>query len=385
MKALHARVSVSILALAAALSLSAAEWRVDTVDSAGAGMYSSMKADTAGNLHLAYIPEIDGHPLMYGFWDHKLQKWFTMRVAGVASFCTLALDSKQHPHISYADHGTGLGAKLRHAWWDGEKWQVIPITIQAGAVVAYYTSIALDKNDNPLFSYYDYADPGNNFRLRMRAVFWKGNYWEANTVDAQGGSGKFNSIAVDSKGVPHLAYANVKFESSSLRYAVWNGQTWNTEYLEGAPGVPFLTTSVAMLLDNKDIPHIAYSALGKGAVKYATQVNGKWRFEVVGGIRKEALGDRNGIALDPQGNPWISYFDAGSGVFAVCHRKNGKWVDEALDQNYAGATSSIVIDRGTVYVSYADELGKCLKVASRPLDEAPTPAQPNTAAIAKTK
>jgi hypothetical protein len=387
MKALNARVSLSILALAAALSMPAAEWRVDTVDKAGAGMFSSMKADTAGNLHVAYIPAIDGHPLMYAFWDHKLQKWFTMKVSNVASFCTLALDSKQHPHISYADHGTGLGAKLRHAWWDGNKWQVIPITVQSGAVVAYYTSIALDKNDKPMFSFYDYADPGNNFRLRMRAVMWMGDYFEADTVDAQGGSGKYNSLAIDSQGTAHLAYANVKYESSSLRYATWNGAEWKTQYLEGAPGSPTVTASVALILDSKDTPHITYSLLEKKEVKYATRVDGKWRTEPVAPLRKEAYPDRNGIALDPDGNPYISYYDAGTGALALCHRKDGKWYGEVLEQDFAGANSSLVIDHGMIYISYADEMNHLFKVASRPLDAPPGPPvpQPNTAAVVKTK
>ena len=157
-----------------------------------------------------------------------------MKVAGNAAFCTLVLDSKQYPRISYADFGTGLGANLRYATWDGSAWKTVPITIQVGAVVAYYTSIALDANDKPFFSFYDYADPSNTFRLRMRSVFSMGNYWEANTVDPQGGSGKFNSIAVDSKGNPHIAYANVRYESSSLRYASWDGKAWKTEILDGA-------------------------------------------------------------------------------------------------------------------------------------------------------
>src|SRR5258706_391555 len=138
------------------------------------------------------------------------------------------------------------------------EWKVDPIVIQNGSVVAYYTSIAMDANDKPVFSYYDYADPTNTFRLRMRSVSWVGNYWQALTVDPQGGSGKFNSIAVDSKGNPHIAYANVKYENSGLRYASWNGESWKTEILEGASG-PFPVYSVALVLDKDDNPHIVYS------------------------------------------------------------------------------------------------------------------------------
>jgi hypothetical protein len=303
-----------------------------------------------------------------------------MTVTGIASFCTLRLDSKQRPHISYADHGTGLGARLRHAEWDGNSWKVTPITIQAGAVVAYYTGLALDANDKPFFSYYDYADPGNNFRLRMRSVFWIDDHWEARTVDAQGGSGKFNDAVIDSAGRPQIAYANVKAETSGLRYAIWNGSSWMTEILEGGAG-PVPVFSVAMLLDKRDNPHITYSLTQTGTIKYATKVGGQWVMQAVDSVRQVAYPDRNGIALDDQGNPYISYYDAKMGVLKVASRHNGKWMAETLDSNFSGFTSSLAIDHDTLWVAYADEMGKGLKVAHRPL----TQASPSAATLAASK
>jgi hypothetical protein len=244
-------------------------------------------------------------------------------------------------------------------------------------VVAYYTSIALDKNDNPFFSYYDYADPTNSFRLRMRSVSWVTDHWEARTVDAQGGSGKFNSIAVDSHGVPHIAYANVKYESSSLRYATWTGNAWKTETVEGASG-PTPLYSVGMMLDGKDNPHIAYTLTEARRVKYATRVAGKWQTEIVDAIGQEAYPDRNGIALDAEGNPYVSYYDGKTGVLKIAHKENGKWIGEVLDSNFAGFTSSLVIDHDTLWVSYADQAAGSLKVASRPLHY--KTAEANTAA-----
>src|SRR4051794_4784045 len=97
-----------------------AEWRIDTVDDSGAGRFASMKIDSKGNVHVAYIPEQSEHPLKYAYWDHILDRWFTMPVAKYASFCTLAVDSKQRPHISFVDQGSGKGAKLRYARWEGE-------------------------------------------------------------------------------------------------------------------------------------------------------------------------------------------------------------------------------------------------------------------------
>jgi hypothetical protein len=347
-------------------SVWAAEWLIETVDQSGSGQFASIQVDKLGNVHVAYVPDVDGHPLKYAYRDHVSQKWFTMTVTQVASFCTLALDSKQHPYISFADHGTGLGARLRYAHWDGNAWKVTPITIQPGAVVAYYTGIALDAQDNPFFSYYDYADPGNNFRLRMRSVFWVGDHFEARTVDAHGGSGTVNAAAFDSAGRPQIAYANVKYETSGLRYAAWNGSAWKTEIIEGAAG-PVPVFSVGMVLDKNDTPHIAYSLTETGAVKYATKVNGKWVTQALDSVKQVAYPDRNGIVLDSDGNPYISYFDAKQGMLKVAHRQDGKWIAEVLDDNYSGFTNSLAIGQDTLWAAYADDLGKGLKVAHRPL------------------
>jgi hypothetical protein len=379
----NAKVFTSILLLAAAVATAAdikatSEWKIETVDTSGAGRFTSLKIDRQGNVHVAYVPEGGGHPLRYAFWDQSIKKWFTMPVAGGASFCTLVLDSKQYPHISYADHGTGLGAKLRHAYWDGAAWKVVPIEVQTGAVVAYYTSLALDPHDNPVFSFYDYADPTNTFRLRLRSVFWRESYWEATTADAQGGSGKFNSIALDSKGNPHIAYANVKYESSGLRYASWDGKAWKTEVIDGI-NEPTPVYSVSMVLDKNDSPHIVYTDVGRRLLKYVTRSGSQWRIETLDAVKGPAYPDRNGIALDSQGNPYLSYYDERLGILKVAFRSNGKWMIQTVDRNFAGFTSSVGIDRDTLWISYADDNERSMKVAHRSLEQAvPAPPVPPT-------
>ncbi len=385
MKALlkNLRASISFLSLAATVAMAAdihigTEWKIDTVDSSGPGRFTSLKIDSQGNVHAAYVTESGGHPLRYAFWDHALKKWFTMPVAEGASFSTLVLDSKEYPHISYADFGTGLGARLKHAYWNGQSWKVTPIDIQTGAVVAYYTSLALDANDNPVFSYYDYADPSNTFRLRLRSVFWMGSFWQAITADPTGGSGKFNSIALDSAGHAHIAYCNVKYETSSLRYASWDGKAWKTEILDGAGG-PTPVYAVALVIDKNDTPHITYTDVGRRQLKYATRVAGKWQIQVLDSIFGPGYPDRNGIALDSQGNPYISYYDEKLGILKVAFRLNGRWMLQNVDRGFAGFTSSVGVDHDTLWISYADDNERSFKVAHRALEETtvvPVPPPP---------
>lgn len=366
----------------------AAQWTIETVDTSGAGYYTSMKADSTGNLHVAYVPEVNGHPLKYAFWDKAVKRWFTMQVAANASFSTLVLDSKEHPQISFVDFGTGQGCKVRRAAWDGT-WKVDPIDVRPGAILGYYTSIALNQKDEPILTYYDYANPSGEVTLQLGSLIWSGNYWAAVMVDRTRGSGKFNSIAIDSSGRPQIAYANVSYETDSLRYATWDGKVWKVEIIEGANG-PFPVYSVSMVLDKRDDPHIVYTDLGHGLIKYATRRNGKWLTEAVDWFKGAAGGqgywDRDGIAVDSQGNPHVSYFDKGTGVLKVAHREGSRWMVETVDNNMSGMTSSLAIADGMLWVSYASLYEQSFKVANRPLTEAAQPTvsvQRGTGSVSK--
>ncbi|HXI41390.1 MAG TPA: hypothetical protein VNH18_04260 [Bryobacteraceae bacterium] len=343
----------------------AGEWRQELVDMTGGSKFSSLKIDSSGNAHVSYVDDPQ-HLLKYGFWDRNLNKWFTTKLDSSAGFCSLALDSHRNPHISYLDFG---GGKLKYAHWNGSAWikQVIQINAK---VIDYYTSIALDSKDNPSISFYEYWGSGQDYLLHLRNAWWNGKFWQVSTVDSTPGSGKFNASATDSHGNPHIAYANVKSENASLRYARWNGQAWESEVLEGMGVSGYSAFSVAIALDKTDTPHITYTDVTNRQLKYATRRNGKWQIQIVDSLSEVAYPDRNGIALDDQGRPYISYFDPGRGLLKLAYQKNDKWAAEIVDQNSAGFTSSIQIDRGTIWLTYADETGQLLKCARQTLEQA---------------
>ena len=352
-----------VLLLAIPVSSSkGADWQLELIDQAAKGFFASLKIDKNGNGHVAYISDDGYNTVKYGFWDRTLKRWFVMPIGQHGNFSSLALDSKQHPHVSWDD------GKLWYAHWDGDSWkkQTVPINARD---IGFYTSIGLDPKDNPALSFYEYeGPPGSELMIRLRAVIWNGNFWELHTADATPGSGKFNALAIDSNGRPNIAYGNVKYESMSLRYASWDGHAWNDEILEGAT-VPYAAQSVNLAMDQKGNPHITYSNDVFHQVKYATRRNGKWEFEVVDSILRQGFPDRNGIALDSEGNPYISYFDAGGGLLKVAHRTSRGWVSEVVDQNYAGFTSSIQVTDDAIFVVYTADAENALKFAWRSLDQ----------------
>ncbi len=344
-------------------AVQAGDWKIESVDAQGASVkYTSLKVDTFGNVHVAYMIDDQNHyPLRYALWDHSLKRWFTMTVDENVATCSLALDSKQRPHISYTDYA---GGRLKYAHWDGAKWrtEVIPVNSQN---VNYYQSISLTPDDHPNISFYEYQGPKDtDIRIRLRTVIWNGQNWDLRTVDSDPGSGKFNTIAADPQGHLHLAYANVSAYTGGMRYAFWDGRTWNLEILEGEKenhghGVGW---SCNIALDKQSNPHLTYVDEVDKLIKYAVRKAGKWQIQVIDKVAGIAYPDRNSIAFDDQQRPYMGYYDAGRGILKLARLDGQKWTFETVDGGYSGFTSSMDIKEGDIWISYGSEASG-LKVA----------------------
>ena len=348
-------------------SAAAGSWTIEIADSTVAGGFSSLRIDSHNNAHVSYVDQVN-HLLRYAFWDHVSDRWFADTLDTSGGFCSLVLDSKDHPHISYLDYG----GKLTYAHWNGASWEKIPIRINA-KMLDYFNSIGLDKDENPRISYYEYWGTGEDYRLALREAAYNGTYWQVRTIDSALGSGKFNAMAMDSKGFPHVAYANVRDENAGMRYARWNGTAWEVTVLEGR-AEPHGTFSENIVVDKHDEPHIAYVDVKLKVIKYATKHDGKWTLQPVDRLVEFGYPDRNGIALDKDNKPYISYYDAGQGLLKVAHQKDGYWVYEVVDRNFCGYTSSLQIVGDMMYLTYRDETRQALKFARRQLDETTAPA-----------
>jgi hypothetical protein len=85
-------------------------------------------------------------------------------------------------------------------------------------------------------------------------------------VDSAGKVGKHNSLALDSRGQPQIAYSEETH--GDLRYARRAGSAgWIIETVDSA-GWTGLHNSLA--LDSQDRPHISYYERVRGELKYAT-------------------------------------------------------------------------------------------------------------------
>ena len=121
------------------------------------------------------------------------------------------------------------------------------------------TSIALDSSNHPRISYYDAV----NGVLKYAA--WTGSGWSIQVVDNSGDVGSYNSLALDSTGAPHISYYDTT--NHDLKYAVWSGAIWTIQTLDSEGDVGSYSS---LALTKNDIPNISYYDATNGALKYAT-------------------------------------------------------------------------------------------------------------------
>jgi hypothetical protein len=123
----------------------------------------------------------------------------------------LVLDDNGRPHISYFD---GANTALKYAYWDGLSWQT-EIVDNDGSV-GWHTSLALDSSDHPQISYYE---RGSTYDLKHAR--WNGLNWQIAPVDSMAEVGRFPSIALDSNDQPHISYYD--YTNDKLKYAYISG------------------------------------------------------------------------------------------------------------------------------------------------------------------
>ena len=119
-------------------------------------------------------------------------------------------------------------------------------------------SIVLDTNDNPHIAYVDYG----SFNLKYAA--FDGSTWNIETVDSTGNVGWDPSIALDANDNPHISYTDGT--ESYLRYAVFNGSTWDFEIVDSTGNI---AGHISLVLDSGENPHISYHTYMDYDLKYA--------------------------------------------------------------------------------------------------------------------
>ena len=332
-------------------------WTVEDLDEKNPEQ-TSIIADKDGNVHLAYyLPEGFGE-LRYAFRSAANSRWFKLTLdVHLGVFSTgITLDANENPAVCYTPRQT------KYAHWDGQKWSSQAIDANTG-VVAYHCSIRFAAGGGPHMTWYLEGS------FTLRHAFLQDAVWKVRSVDVGNQSGKWNSLVVDDKGFPYVAYSSWRRNESELGYAYFNGKGWLRTVVDTSEGDPHPGSRGmgASLVFNRDgDPRISYYDLN--ALKYARLVRGKWVIEVI-----EQLPTFNAWSwknfqsnqiLDRDGNPHISY----ESFLGLKHAWwDGKqWHTQLIKPYVVGFffESSMTMDNeGNLYISFKDPSDGTLRVA----------------------
>jgi hypothetical protein len=188
-------------------------WIKQTVANSGeVGTYSSIALDNNDYPHISFYDESNSC-LMYAYnWGSGWWVWTVDNDGDVGEYSSIALDSNDNPHISYYDSTIYSGYNLKYAYNPGSpNW--VNETVATEGSSGFFSSIALDSKNNPHISYY--AEIDSNQALKY--VYKTGSIWIKQTIDTADYAGWYSSIALDSNNHPHISYYDAT--NNSLKYA----------------------------------------------------------------------------------------------------------------------------------------------------------------------
>ena len=261
---------------------------------------------------------------------------------------TIALDSKQLPHIVYQSLGSS-NHSLTYATIENEQWQYQTIDNQ-GETGWVVDSLVLDDNDNPHLAY-----GGAKYAVIQYAEF-ENNQWYREVVSLDDGllavSGASHTL--DSSNNPHIIYCLQVFQdgSISVQYTRKVSEEWVVETISADD----CWYDTAIELDSNDNPHVLYYEETTEDLKYGYFDGVAWHFDTIASNGR--VGRPNELVLDQNDNPHVVYFSDTVGKFYYAYLKSGSWISEEIASG-AGALHRFSLDIALdafdrPYIGYVD-------------------------------
>jgi hypothetical protein len=184
---------------------------------------------------------------------------------------SIAIGPDGRRHISYLNPVT---TDLRYATCltgctNPANWQ--KLTVDAGGIVGFHSSLEVGQDDVLHVSYYDYSN-GDLKYARCALDCTVGANWKKVTAVGSHNVGLFSSLVVEANGRVHISATNAT--RSSLYYATCNADcivshhSWTKAELDGADSDVGWHTSLTV---RNGVVRISYYDRGNGDLKYLTR------------------------------------------------------------------------------------------------------------------
>ena len=256
----------------------------------GAGWFTSLALDSSDHPHISYQVESNENPeiLKYAYWDGSIWNIDSIDSDYAGRYSSISLANNGYPHIAY-----GSSEDLKYCFWDGSEWQIQIIDNKAGF---HPISLRLGENGNPHISYCT-VDAGYS-PDDLKYAYWDGSNWQIEVVDSIGAVGYGASLDLDSSGNPHISYVDIS--NYIIKYAFYNGDSWIIQNLDSSSDYGVRTV---IHLDTSEIVHVIYmdSAF---SMKYARFAGSIWQIE---SIVDDEIGWHPSFSLDMNQSPKICW------------------------------------------------------------------------------
>jgi hypothetical protein len=224
-----------------------------------------------------------------------------------------------------------------YATWNGSAWQISPVS--PGSFLGP-TSLAVDSSGKVHLAY-------AFINGKLQYASWDGSSWTIERIDIRTVAVHYLSLALDFGNRPHIAY----YGNASLNYAFWNGQTWEVEKVDTSD---FTGLYASLALGPADAVHIAYRDSVSKELRYAHRLNATWHLETV-----DSTGDAGwfaSITVDEEDAVHIAYYERVRSELRHARQQPGSWFVESVDsEGVVGWYPSMAVDAaGEPHVTYYD-------------------------------
>ncbi len=313
-------------------------WHRETFDEVSVRVgHTALAVDDLNRPHISYR-DVENEDAAYAYKDGDTWHRETIESQGDAGFHTsIALDGQGRPHVSYRAVETGT---LKYAFRDQGGWQVEVADVDTHQWSGYYTSLALDASGYPHIAF---------FRDWFVSYAYKDSTgWHTETVEPEDYLAGFASIALDLFGTPYMSYWDA--DDGGLMCATRNESGWTTETVDSGDVLGGGNYN-SIAVDSSGVPHIAFLAHSDGWVLgYARKEGADWHLEIADSAEPtRTTGELASLALDAAGSPrmiCVSYqsgdeYRASGELRYICPSASG-WTKQTVDREGFVEDCSIV-------------------------------------------
>lgn len=312
-------------------------WNIETIENVNSSRCISLALDAEGHPHIVFYDpyevnhNIDYGELKYAYHDEAgwhIETLDTSKYCSGPYYFSLALDASGHPHIAYVFYdyqAIPSYSSLKYAYYDGVSWHFETVEKDDERSEVYIPSIALDTKGFPHILYYhDYRDQ----RVLKYASYDKEG-WHIQTVDREERNYHKVSLALDSRSLPHIAYISDYNNVYTMRYAYYDGINWHFKTLETR------SYCLSLAIDTQDYPHIAYGYVD-AILKYTYYDGQKWHIEVVD--NEKYTTNFSSLRLDASDHPHIAYL---GDHLKYAYYDGARWHIQLVDNSTSYPTNGV--------------------------------------------